>query len=157
MMMIEEPKAVTQEVIYAAAWAHQPFPADLEAWRDILQLYHDHEAAGHPGVKQMTELIHEVYCSTEAKDFVEEYIKGCTICQETKPKTHLQKASLQPFPLKPTKGPFQIVSMDLITELPKSNGYNAILTIIDQGCSKVAKFLPCTTNITGQQVAVKYY
>ena len=105
----------------------------------------------------MTELIYKVYCGTEAKDFVEEYIKGYAIYQETKPKTHLQKAPLQPFSLEPTKGPFQIVSMDLITELPESKGYNAILTIVDQGCSKLAKFLPCTTNITGQQVAVKYY
>ena len=156
-MLRLECNTVTQEVIYAAAWVCQPFPTDLEAWREILWLYHDHEATGHPGVKRTIELIHEVYCRIEAKGFMEEYIKGCAICQETKPKTHPQKAPLQPFPLEPTKGPFQIVSMDLITKLPESNGYNAILTIVDQGCSKAAKFLPCTTNITSQQVAVKYY
>ena len=46
--------------------------------------------------------------------------------------------------------------MDLITNLPQSRKYNAILTIIDQGCSKVVKFLPCTKNITGEGMATLY-
>jgi hypothetical protein len=46
--------------------------------------------------------------------------------------------------------------MDLITDLPESNGFNAVLTIIDHGCSKAAKFIPCTTNITGEGVAALY-
>jgi hypothetical protein len=46
--------------------------------------------------------------------------------------------------------------MDLITDLPLSNKYDSILTIIDQGCSKAAKFIPCTKTIDGQSVAVLY-
>jgi hypothetical protein len=46
--------------------------------------------------------------------------------------------------------------MDLITDLPLSNKYDSILTIIDQGCSKAAKFIPCTKTIDGQGVAVLY-
>jgi len=46
--------------------------------------------------------------------------------------------------------------MDLITRLPKSKGYNAILTIVDQGCSQGAIFLPCTATITGPQIAKLY-
>jgi transposase InsO family protein len=46
--------------------------------------------------------------------------------------------------------------MDLIMDLPKSNGFNAVLTIIDHGCSKVAKFILCTTNITRKGVAALY-
>jgi hypothetical protein len=46
--------------------------------------------------------------------------------------------------------------MDLITNLPLSNKYNSILTIIDQGCSKAAKFIPCTKTIDGQGVAALY-
>jgi hypothetical protein len=33
--------------------------------------------------------------------------------------------------------------MDLIMDLPTSEGYDSILTIVDQGCSKATKFLPC--------------
>jgi len=46
--------------------------------------------------------------------------------------------------------------MDLITDLPKSQGFDSILTIINQGCSKAAKFIPCTKTINGTGVALEY-
>jgi hypothetical protein len=46
--------------------------------------------------------------------------------------------------------------MDLITGLPESNGYDAILTIVDHGCSRAAIFLPCSTSITGAGIAQLY-
>ena len=52
--------------------------------------------------------------------------------------------------------PFQIVAMDLITQLPKSQGSDTILTIVDQGCTRVAIFLPCTMLITAEGVAQLY-
>src|SRR6267154_1854838 len=55
------------------------------------------------------------------------------------------------------QGPFQYVSMDLITDLPRSNSYDAILTIVDQGCSKATKFLPCNKTIDGQGIAQLYF
>ena len=46
--------------------------------------------------------------------------------------------------------------MDLITGLPLSHGYDAILTIVDHGCSHAALFLPCQTTITGPSIAQLY-
>ena len=46
--------------------------------------------------------------------------------------------------------------MDLITQLPKSGGKDAILTIVDHGCTRAATFLPCTTTITAEGVAQLY-
>ena len=46
--------------------------------------------------------------------------------------------------------------MDLITDLPKSQGFDSILTIVDQGCSKVAKFIPCTKMIDWTGIALEY-
>jgi hypothetical protein len=46
--------------------------------------------------------------------------------------------------------------MDLITDLPVSEGHDSILTIVDQGCSKAAKFLPCQKTIDGLGVARLY-
>ena len=46
--------------------------------------------------------------------------------------------------------------MDLITDLPPSNKYDSILTIVDQGCSKATKFIPCNKTIDGQGVAALY-
>jgi len=58
--------------------------------------------------------------------------------------------------LDPEARPFSHVAMDLITGLPNSKGYDAILTIIDHGCSRGAIFLPCTITITGPQIAKLY-
>jgi hypothetical protein len=46
--------------------------------------------------------------------------------------------------------------MDLITGLPPHQGFDAILTIVDQGCSRAAVFLPCATTITGLGIAQLY-
>ena len=52
--------------------------------------------------------------------------------------------------------PFNVITLDLITQLPKANRYDAILTIVDQGCSRAAMFLPCHMMITGEGVALLY-
>jgi len=62
---------------------------------------------------------------------------------------HWSKAPLQRFDTPVEEGPFQYVSMDLITDLPRLQGFDSILMIVDQGCSKAAKFIPCTKMIDG--------
>ena len=52
--------------------------------------------------------------------------------------------------------PFEEVAMDLITQLPKNSPYDAILTIVDHGCTRAAVFLPCSTTITGEGIANLY-
>jgi hypothetical protein len=47
--------------------------------------------------------------------------------------------------------------MDLITDLPPSEKHDAILTIVDQGCSKATKFLPCNKTIDGKGIAQLYF
>ena len=83
-------------------------------------------------------------------------MKGCAIYQETKVITHMKHALLYHLDIFVEQGPFQYVSIDLITNLPPSNTYNSIPTIVDQGCSKAAKFIPCNKTIDGQGV-VKLY
>jgi hypothetical protein len=52
--------------------------------------------------------------------------------------------------------PFSQIALDLITGLPQANGKDAILTIVDHGCSRAAIFIPCTTTITGPGIAQLY-
>jgi hypothetical protein len=46
--------------------------------------------------------------------------------------------------------------MDLIIDLPLSNGFNSILTIMDHNCTKAALFLPCTKTIDAPGIAGLY-
>jgi len=129
---------------------------DPDLQHDILQTLHDSPAAGHPGISNTWELVREQYEGPRLREFIEQYIKGCAHCQESKTNVHQSKAPLQRFDTPVEEGPFQYVSMDLITDLPKSQGFDSILTIVDQGCSKAAKFIPCTKMIDGTGVALKY-
>jgi hypothetical protein len=54
------------------------------------------------------------------------------------------------------EGPFQYMSMNLIMDLPRSESYDAILMIINQGCSKATKFIPCNKMIDAEGVAREY-
>jgi len=129
---------------------------DHDLRRDILQTLHDSPAAGHPGISNTWELVHEQYEGPRLREFVEQYVKGCARCQESKTNVHRSKAPLQRFDTPIEEGPFQYVSMDLITDLPKSQGFDSILMIVDQGCSKAAKFIPCTKMIDSTGVALEY-
>ena len=56
----------------------------------------------------------------------------------------------------PSMQPFNVIALDLITQLPKANGHDTILTIVDQGCSRATTFIPCNTTIMGEGVALLY-
>jgi hypothetical protein len=124
--------------------------------REVLKQIHDSPAGGRPGIANTWELVRQHYEGPKLCEFVEEYVKGCAKCQESKTNLPRRKASLQCFDVLASAGPFQYVSMDLITDLPRSDGYDFILTIVDQGCSKAAKFIPCYKTIDGPGVALKY-
>jgi hypothetical protein len=129
---------------------------DPDARRQAVKELHDTPAAGHPGIANTWELVRQHYEGPKLRQFVEEYVKGCPKCQETKTNIHRSKAPLQHLNTAVDQGPFQFVSMDLITDLPKSDGFDSILTIVDQGCSKAAKFIPCHKTIDGPGVAHEY-
>ena len=131
-------------------------PADEQLRHDVLSQYHDSPTAGHPGRDNTTALVSWHYWWPKMNAWIEQYIKGCAICQQNKIRTTKNKMPLYPIPGGLTECPFNTVAMDLITQLPQSNGHDAILTIVDQGCSQAATFLPCSTTITGEGIAELY-
>jgi hypothetical protein len=52
--------------------------------------------------------------------------------------------------------PFETVALDFIVKLPVLQGYDSILTITDQGCTKAAIFIPCNEDITAEETAALY-
>ena len=58
-------------------------------------------------------------------------------------------------PLKPNEipeGPWETITMDFITDLPKSAGYDSILTVVDRH-SKAIILSPCHKTITAEQTS----
>ena len=55
-------------------------------------------------------------------------------------------------PLQPPEAPWQDISLDLITQLPRSNHFDAIFVVVDR-FSKMAHFLPTTTTADAPTLA----
>ncbi len=70
--------------------------------------------------------------------------------------THTQRAPLYLVATQAEMQPFQTIALDFIMKLPLSEGCDTILTITDQGCMKMALFIPCSETITAEGVAHLY-
>jgi hypothetical protein len=88
--------------------------------------------------------------------WIADYVKGCAICQQNKIQTHKKRFPIFGITTTPGMKPFSQIALDLITGLPQANGKDAILTIVDHGCSRAVIFIPCTTTITGPGIAQLY-
>ena len=131
-------------------------PNVKELKRVIVSKAHDAPTAGHPGRDETLRKIQQNYWWAGMKQWISDYIKGCAICQQTKVQTHKRPTPTYRIPTTLGTLPFRTVAMDLITGLPNRRGFNAILTIVNHGCSRAAIFLPCTTNISGPGIAQLY-
>jgi hypothetical protein len=128
-----------------------------EVKQGILNLVHNHLIVGHPGWDETLWKVQERYYWPGMKEWVVEYVKGCTICQQNKVLTHKKTTLIYWIPTSKNVQLFQRVAMDLIMGLPVVRGKDAILTIMDQGCSRVAVFLPCSMMIIGPGIAQLYH
>lgn len=135
---------------------HPVVPEDEELRQGLLQQYHDHPLAGHPGIINTTTALAKDFWWQTLKHFATNYVQGCATCQSMKPNTMRPKPPIMPIVTTGVQQPFETISLDLITDLPISQGYNSILTIMDHGCSKAAIFLPCHKIIDAMGIATLY-
>ena len=132
-------------------WKHQVYvPKDAKLREDIIRLHHDTPLAGHSGRYKTHELITRNYWWPGLSVFVEKYVSGCDTCARTKNRTQPAHGLLHPNPV-PT-APWQIISCDLITQLPKSSGYDAIFMVVDQ-LTKQAHFILTTSSVDSSGIA----
>ena len=100
---------------------------------------HDSKVAGHFGRDKTMELLTRNYYWPNLDDWVRTYAKTCDACQRNKTARHKKYGRLQP--LEVPYRPWEYISMDFITDLPKVNGYHQIWVIGDR-LTKMAHFIP---------------
>ena len=131
-------------------------PSGLVLQQELMAQFHNSPTTGHPGRDNTLTLVSQHYWWPGMTTWIEQYVAGCTLCQQNKIRTIKKKTPLYHIPGDPSMHPFNVMALDLITQLPKANGYDAILTIVDQGCSRAAIFLLCHMTITREGVALLY-
>lgn len=126
-------------------------PNDTQLRTRILHECHDSPLSGHLGKDKTLEQVKRRFYWQRMDADIAQYVTSCDACQRNKPSQQAPMGKLQPLPI-PTR-PWQQVSMDLITQLPRSrNGFDAIVVFVDK-LSKMAHYAPTTTNVTAPQLA----
>lgn len=120
----------------------------------VLQMLHDHPTAGHPGRWKTYELVSRNYWWPSMTTFVKNYVSGCDTCQRMKNCPQQPYGPLLPNPV--PGGPWEIITVDLITQLPESRGYTAIMVVVDR-FSKRAHFFPITNEFSAKDLATLLY
>ena len=107
-----------------------PKSKDDELRRKILMIHHDLKSAGHPGRWKTYELVSCNYWWPGLTTFVKNYVSGCDMCQRMKNRPQQPYGPLMPNPV--PSGPWEVITVDLITQLPLSNSYSAIMVVVDR-------------------------
>ena len=105
----------------------------------IIGIHHDNPVQGHFGILKTKEVISRNFVWFRMTDDIVKYIASCKICCQAKDDRHKPYGLLQPLPT--PKRPWSYVSMDFITDLPKSRDKSVIMVIVDR-LTKMAHFIP---------------
>ncbi|KAL7277513.1 hypothetical protein ACG7TL_008434 [Trametes sanguinea] len=122
--------------------------------RRVVQMHHDLPSAGHPGRWKTYELVSRNYWWPGMSIFVKKYVTGCDTCQRMKNRPQQPYGPLQPNPV--PEGPWEIITVDLITQLPESFGHTAICVVVDR-LTKRAHFFPIKNEFSAKDLAELLY
>jgi hypothetical protein len=117
------------------------------AWvkRGILYELHDAPFSGHCGVRKTIDAVARLFWWPKLRSSVAAYISACEACQRNKSSTQKPAGLLQPLPI--PSDPWDSVSVDFITGLPKTaRGFDAIIVFVDR-LTKMTHIAPTTTTV----------
>lgn len=117
----------------------------------ILQQFHGHVLAGHPGAERTRVAIRGLFRWPGMDGDISTFVCSCVACARGK-SSHLPSGVLlQPLPI--PCAPWEDIAMDLIVGLPTTeSGSDAVVTI---GCrlTKMAHFVPTKQSATAEELA----
>jgi hypothetical protein len=128
-----------QGILLYRSLIYVPDHDELKLW--LLQEHNDKPSAGHPGRAKTLELLSRNYYWPTMRKYVDQYVLNCDTCRRSNTPGNRPQCVLRPLPV--PDGPWTDLSMDFVTGLPESNGYNAILVVVDR-LTKMRHLIPTT-------------
>lgn len=95
-----------------------------------MQQFHDSSIAAHPGIRRTYLRIKQWYYWAFLHEDVSDYVQSCKACTHWKHSNAKKIRKMIPIPI-PTEC-WEVVSIDFVTGLPESDGYDAIMTVVDK-------------------------
>ncbi|KAL2223627.1 UNVERIFIED_CONTAM: Transposon Tf2-12 polyprotein [Sesamum indicum] len=122
--------------------------------KSLISECHDTLWAGHQGEERTYALVQRAYYWPQMRDDVETYVRTCLICQQDKADHQKKAGLLQPLPI--PKRPWESVSMDYISGLPKVGDLGSIIVVVDR-LSKYATFIAAPKHVTAEGTAHLFF
>ncbi|WJX52068.1 hypothetical protein P8452_38212 [Trifolium repens] len=116
----------------------------------LLEEFHSSTIGGHCGIHRTFGRLQENVFWHGMRQDVEQFVKACAVCQQTKPSNHYPYGLLHPLPI--PHRVWEDISMDFIIGLPSFQTHTVILVVVDR-LSKAAHFRPLPTHFTAVKVA----
>src|SRR5882724_7899278 len=120
-------------------------PPDSQLRHDLVNTLHDSPITSHSGRWKTTDLVPRNFWWPGMGHYIAEYTKGCDLCNHTKNYPSAPAGKLMPNRIPDHH--WQTIPVDLITELPRSHGYDAIMVVVDH-LSQCAHAVPTTLDVT---------
>ncbi|KAL4290180.1 hypothetical protein GQ457_14G026510 [Hibiscus cannabinus] len=96
----------------------------------LLREYHESVSGGHAGMLRTFHRLSANFFWENMRREVRKYVRECQVCQRMKSDSLSPAGFLQPLPI--PEQVFEDISLDFITGLPRSNGKEAILVVVDR-------------------------
>jgi hypothetical protein len=145
-----KPSNVAPLVAHDSFLLHEGKIAVPHAFGLRAHLLHDSPYAGHQGVNKTLNLVARHYWWSAMTHYVQ-YMTHCHLCQKNKARSAKPSGLLHPLEL-PHK-PWDTVTMNFITQLPRTkDGHDAILVVVDK-LSKMVHLVATKTTATAMQTA----
>ena len=120
----------------------------------LIQELHGGALAGHFGIEKTCSMLKEHYYWPSMSKDVEHYVKRCSTCQQAK--SHSRPQGLYT-PLPIPQGPWEDVSLDFITGLPRTQRHKDSIMVVVDRFSKMAHFISCHTTNDASSIANLYF
>ncbi|KAF1316912.1 hypothetical protein FI667_g15122, partial [Globisporangium splendens] len=120
----------------------------------IIREFHDSATSAHPGIKRTQFKIAQWYFWPCLEKDIRDYVTTCETCVRWKSNGLKKAGKMIPIPT-PTEC-WEVVSMDFITGLPVSNGFDAIMTVVDK-FSKRPKYVAVHTTADAPRTARDFF
>ena len=141
-------------LVYVPSLSKLP-ESEITLQQTIIQECHDALYAGHYGSAKTTLRVQQQFHWPGIYQDIASYCNSCLSCKRNKPSNRRLPGLLQPIQV-PFR-PWETISIDFITHLPKtSDGYDSIMVVIDK-FSKRAHFIPTTCEASAKDVANLFF
>src|SRR5271170_1041850 len=101
----------------------------------------------------MLELVSRNYWWLQMTQYIGKYVSTCDMCLRTKAPRQLPIGELHPFPV--PDNPWDVISVDFITELPETNGKDCIMVVVNS-VTKRSHVIDMVTTISAVSSARLY-